>query len=261
MTTELIYRIPEWLLLLLAASLFLATAVVGERRGRARRDTIDGPARSHIGVLQGAVLGLLGLLLAFSFSMAVGRYETRRNLVVAEASAVGTTWLRAGLLSAPHDAAVRALLRRYVDGRLVLSQVQLTDESLADAIREAEAIHAALWTHADAIARSEPRQGVVSLFVTALNELIDLHASRLATFRNHVPEAVYYVLYAAAAVAMGLAGYAAGLAGHQRLAPTMCLAILFAVLITLITDLDRPWRGLIQVSQQPMLDVRRSMGP
>jgi hypothetical protein len=257
MTAELIYRIPEWLLLLLAASLFLATAAVGERRGRARRDAVGDPARSHIGVLQGAVLGLLGLLLAFSFSMAVGRYETRRNLVLAEANAIGTTWLRAGLLSAPHDVTVRALLRRYVDGR----QAQLTGESLAEAIREAEAIHAALWTHADAIARSEPRQGVVSLFVTALNELIDLHASRLAAFRNHVPETVYYVLYAVAAVAMGLAGYAAGLAGHQRLAPTMCLAILFAVLITLITDLDRPWRGLIQVSQQPMIDLRQSMGP
>jgi hypothetical protein len=117
MTAEFIYRIPEWLLLLLAASLFLATVAVGERRGRARRDAVDGPARSHIGVLQGAVLGLVGLLLAFSFSMAVGRYETRRNLVLAEANAIGTTWLRAGLLLAPHDAAVRALLRRYVDGR------------------------------------------------------------------------------------------------------------------------------------------------
>jgi hypothetical protein len=156
MTAEFIYRISEWLLLLLAASLFLATVAVGERRGRARRDAVDGPARSHIGVLQGAVLGLVGLLLAFSFSMAVGRYETRRNLVLAEANAIGTTWLRAGLLSAPHDAAVRALLRRYVDSRLVLSQAQLTDESLTEAIREAEAIHAALWTHADAIARSDP---------------------------------------------------------------------------------------------------------
>src|SRR5262245_17809846 len=93
-------------------------AEIGFRVGLRLHRAKDEPRRSQIGGVQGAVLGLLGLLLGFTFAMGVSRYDTRRNLVLKEANAVGTTWLRAGFLPEAHRAPVKELLTRYVDLRL-----------------------------------------------------------------------------------------------------------------------------------------------
>jgi len=251
--------IPIWALLVGLVLLFLGSEILGERVGeRVARRTPEA-ARGYVAVTAGAVLGLLALLLGFSFSMAVGRFELRREMVVTEANAIGTTWLRASMLRTPHDTAVRRLLGEYVAGRMRIVNAGDDAAVLAAELARAEAIQDTLWRHAEMVAVDDPRPAVVTLFTSTLNELIDVHAIRVAALRSRVPEPILLALILTATLAVGIGGYAGGLAdAHQRLL-RLALAVLFATLITLVADLDRPRTGVIRTPQDPMLDLQRTI--
>lgn len=245
------------IILVALIALLLVAAEVGFRAGR-RQGQRAPDKEPHVGALQGALLGLLALLLGFSFAMAQARYDARRALVVEEANAIGTAYLRAQLLPGPAAPEAADALRRYVDVRLTHLGERVDEPALREAIVKTEQLHDYLWTRAAKAARQDPSP-IASLFVASLNEVIDLHARRLAAFRNHVPEAVFLLLYCVAAVAMAVTGYAAGLGGHRGFWPTVTTAVLIAVVIVVVMDLDRPRRGLITVSQQSMVDLRDSL--
>jgi hypothetical protein len=238
-------------------ALFLLAAEVGFLAGRrhARRASDREP---QIGPIQAALLGLLALLLGFSFAMAQSRYDARRALVLEEANAIGTAYLRAQLLPEPEASEIADALRRYVDVRLARLGERVDESSLREVVAESERLHAYLWERAVRASRKDARP-VVSLSITALNQVIDVHSARLAAFRNHVPDAVFLLLYFVAAVAMGVTGYANGLESHRSFWPTVTMAVLIAVVIATVMDLDRPRRGFITVSQQSMLDLRESL--
>src|SRR6478736_6934940 len=137
--------IPIWALLVGLTLLFLGAETAGERIGtKVSRETPD-PVRGHVAATAGGVLGLLALLLGFSFSMAVNRFEVRRDLVATDANAIGTTWLRAGMLRPPHDTAVRRLLEEYVDGRVRLVSAGEASEVFDREVAHAEALQDTLW--------------------------------------------------------------------------------------------------------------------
>lgn len=251
--------IPIWLLLVGLTLLFLGAETAGEEVGAKVARETEPSARGYVTGTAGAVLGLLALLLGFSFSMAVGRFELRRSLVVSEANAIGTTWLRAGMLRSPHDTAVRRLLGEYVDGRVRIVSSGEDQTVLATEVARAEAIQDTLWMHARAVAREESSPAVVTLFTSTLNELIDVHALRVAALRNHVPEAIYWTLVLVAAVAVGIGGYAGGLVNARQRGIRIALAVLFAALISLVVDLDRPRSGTIRSPQESMLDLQRTI--
>lgn len=259
MTGDLLWDLDGRLVLVALVALFALASEIGFRAGRrhARRVRDREP---QVGTIQGAMLGLLALLLGFSFAMAQSRYDARRALVVKEANAIGTAYLRAQLLPKPEAQEVADALRRYVEARLERLSERVNEASLRAVLAESERLHAYLWERAVSASRKDPRP-VVNLFITALNEVIDLHGARLAAFRNHVPDAVFLLLYFVAAVAMGITGYASGLEGQRSFWPTLTTTVLIAVVITTVMDLDRPRRGLITVSQQSMIDLRESMQP
>jgi hypothetical protein len=122
-----------------------------------------------------------------------------------------------------------------------------------------EWLHQQIWSHAIELSAKDERSGAVRLFIESMNEVIDFHEKRLAAMRDHVPETVFLPLYMVAAVGLGFVGYARGFSGRRHFLVTLILAILISTVITLITDLDRPRRGLIKVSQQSMLDLRKSL--
>jgi hypothetical protein len=254
---DLLWDVDPRLILVALVALFLLAAEVGFRAGRrhGRRVTDKEP---QVGTIQGALLGLLALLLGFSFAMAQSRYDARRALVVDEANAIGTAYLRAQLLPKPEAQEVADALRRYVDVRLTRLGDRVDEPALQEAIKKSEQLHDYLWVRAVRAAQQDPRV-TVSLFIQALNEVIDLHAKRLAASRNHVPESVFLLLYFVAAVAMGVTGYAAGLGGQRSFWPTTTTAVLITVVIVVVMDLDRPRRGLITVSQQSMMDLRDNL--
>ena len=260
MPDDLLARVftSQWSVFLIVSLLLLLLAEAGYRFGTSFRRHSPGAAEGHSGTVQGAVLGLLGLLLGFSFAMAVGRYDTRRALVVAEANSIGTTWLRADLLPAPHDKEVKSLLERYTRLR-VDSRAALEDSAAMEPVRqEVAAIHNALWLHAVAAAKEAPSPLVAS-FITTLNETIDLDSSRLAALRNRVPGAVWLLLLAVAGCGAWASGYSSGTGGLRSAFSELVFPVLIGIVITLTADIDRPSKGIIGISQRPLQDLLEGM--
>jgi hypothetical protein len=222
--------------------------------------TNDEPRRTQIGATQGAILGILGLLLGFTFAMSTARYEMRRGLVLEEANSIGTTYLRAALLPESHQKAVEDALRHYVDVRLAFYDAGADKDKQAAAEQAAAQIQGLLWSHAVAAGKESPTTITVS-FINALNDTIDVSAKRTNALETHVPGAVWLLVLAVAACACAATGYGAGASGARSKFTNIALPLLLAVVITLIADLDRPRGGLIGISQQPMLDLKQSLQP
>ncbi len=250
----------QWLVIIIVSALLLASAEVGYRLGLRLYRRKDEARQGQVGAIQGAMLGLLGLLLGFTFAMAVGRYESRRALVLQEANSIGTTYLRASLLPATHQATVENLLRKYVEVRLAFSDAASDPARQAAAEKDAGKIQRELWARAVAAGKEAPSPLIPS-FIAALNETIDLDATRLNALRTHVPGAVWLLVLAVAVSGCCASGYGAGASGSRLAFANIALPLLVAVAITLIADLDRPNGGLIVIDQRPMLDLKQSLQP
>lgn len=248
----------QWLVLCVVSLLLLLLAELGYRFGRAFRRRDPEAAANHGGNIQGAVLGLLGLLLGFSFAMAVGRYDSRRLLVVDEANSIGTTWLRADFLPQAHAAEVRKLLRGYA-GLKVSEFDHDPDSPGMNRLRgEITATHKALWANASAACAESPSP-ITASFVTSLNETIDLDSSRMAAARNHVPGAVWLLLMVVAGCGAWTSGYGSGAGGFRSVFSQWIFPLLIGVVITLISDIDRPRRGMIGISRKPLIELLESL--
>lgn len=235
----------------------IATGIVIGRRLRAMSDT----SNDSLGVVQGALLGLVGLLLAFGLSMAVGRYEDRRGAVVAEANAIGTTYLRAQLLAEPERTASLDLLREYGDAAVALASVVADTDPYEADVAAIQSLHYQLWGIAgDAVAAS-PQDTAPRLYVETLNEMIDAHGVRVASLSNRVPGTVVLLQVFGSAIALGVLAMYLELLG--RGVTTSLLAGAFVMLILFVSfDLDRPRRGFITVPASALIDARAAMdGP
>lgn len=203
--------------------------------------------------LLAAVLGLLALLLGFTFSLALNRYETRRDLVLKEANAIGTTWLRAQLLERPNRAAMSGLLRVYVDTRLKWSQADSHDNLATDAIQQK------LWRQVGVAVRTDPSVQLSRGLMDAMNDSFDLASARVAMRQAHIPDRVLAILLLYAFLSAVMLGYILSANGRpHRIATAMLLALMTLALIVIL-DLDRPRTGAILVSQQPMIDLKASL--
>lgn len=231
----------------------LLGAFVGSRL-RAHTETL----REPFGVLQAALLGLVGLLLAFGLTMAVGRYDARRTAVVDDANAIGTTYLRAQTLPEPIRTQSLDLLRRYMDASIALSASVPGSSAAEAAIAEGERLHSSLWRLAGEVLAALPTDSAPRLYVETLNEMIDMQTVRVSGLNNRVPPAVLLIEIIGAAVALGL--LALYLAILSRGVITVVLAAAFVSVLLLTTfDLDRPTRGFVTVPDTPLVALRASM--
>jgi hypothetical protein len=214
--------------------------------------------REPVGVLQGALLGLVGLVLAFGLALAVGRYESRRAAVVDDANAIGTTYLRAQTLSEPMRTRSLELLRRYTDASIRLSHAIPNSTASRRAIDDGDELQRRLWALAGQALAGAPRDSAPRLYVETLNEMIDMQTVRVAALNNRVPGAVLGVEVLFAAVAFGLLAFYLALLGRAVL-PVFLAAGLICLLLLVTFDLDRPTRGLITVPATPLTSLRASM--
>jgi hypothetical protein len=220
---------------------------------------VDDTAKSQSGTIEGAVIGVLALLLAFTLSMSITRYDTRRQLVLDEANAIGTTYLRAKMLPTPYPAPAADLLRQYVANRLEFYNAGIDDARLQAANDQAAQLQSRLWSIATAASAQDNRSISTGLFVQALNDTIDLQATRLAATRNIVPETVVLLLLAVAIAAAAIVGYNSGLSNRRHLFTGVMMIVLITLIVWILIDLDRPARGLILVSQQSMIDLQQAL--
>ncbi len=253
-----IYDSGQWVLFCVFFGLMLAAAQAGAwlglvefKHGRSERHPLLNTASS-------AALTLLGLLLGFTFSMAVSRYDARREMVLQESNDIGTAYLRTQLLPKPQSETSAALLRRYVDNRLAI-YTTLDQAARAAEIQKGGELQDRLWAESMAAANGNPASFYTTLYVQALNSVIDSHSSRLDAGRNHVPNSAILLLVFSAVLCMAMLGFLGGLSGARSLLTSITLSLLFAMVVAVIVDLDRPRRGLIRVSQSPMLELQKSL--
>jgi hypothetical protein len=236
----------------LLAALVVALEV-GYRVGlRTRRSDPEGGG-PQVGAIQGAVLGLLGLLLAFSFAAAGARFLERQDLIVQEANAIGTAYLRADLLAEPHRSELHAALKEYTEHRVAAS-VRLVEGWDATLRAEVDRMHGRIWRTA--------RDGVMArpdLAVTVLppvNEVIDLNSTRIGAARKHIPWVVMSLLLACSLLCIAIIGYGGGIDGHRRLPLSLSLTLLIAASLWITVDLDHPRKGLLRLSDAPLQELK-----
>ncbi|WP_315386053.1 hypothetical protein [uncultured Stenotrophomonas sp.] len=257
--------LPLWLItVLLFVALVLARELGTWLRLRRRKSTAAAPDKAvdagddkdSVAFATTTVLGLLALLIGFTFSLALGRYDDRRTLVLKEANALGTTWLRADLLEATDTARVRDVLRRYVDSRVAFANANGAAAEVQANARSV-VLQNELWAAViagTASFRDTPR---ASLLVTTTNESIDLAAERFAARQDHIPHRILRMLFLFSLLAAGLLGYERA----RERSTTTLLLLLFSLAVGLVLDLDLPSTGMVNVPQEPMLDLQRSMQP
>jgi hypothetical protein len=252
-----VFRLSSVELALVLFAIVFGTTGLGLALGRYLRERSE-HLREPLGVLQAALLGLVGLVLAFGLALAVGRYESRRDAVVNDANAIGTTYLRAQTLAEPVRTRSLELLVRYTDTSIRLSHAEPTTAAQRKAVADGQKLQRELWGLAGQALADAPVASAPRLYVETLNEMIDMQTVRVSALNNRVPGAVLAVEVTFAAVALGLLAFYLGILGRSEL-PVMLAAGLISLLLLVTFDLDRPTRGLIRVPATPLTNLRASM--
>jgi hypothetical protein len=257
---EIMYDQSSFLIAAVLLASMLAAIEFGYHMGARAQARASEPQKGQVNAVQAALLGVLALLLGFTFSLALQRHDSRSAAVVDEANAIGTAWLRTDLLPEPVRADAKKLMRRYVDLRVEASTVALDDPAARTALTgQSSQVSAALWSAAVRAVELDPRPATSGLFMQAMNEMIDAYGRRDAALARHVPEIVLFLLYGTFLLTGGIVGYASGISGHRSTFATYIMVSLIVLLVFIIIDLDRPRRGLVEVSQQSLLDLQASM--
>ena len=250
-------RFPIWAVYLGTVALVLVAAEIGFRIGiwLQHRDPSSGKTQMT-GAVVGGMLGLMAFLLAFSIGIVIGQHNGRKAMVVTEANAVGTAYLRAGFLDEPDRTSSRDLLREYVEVRLAAA-ADLT--LLESALTRSEEIHGQLWSIVEGNVRQGQESATMALFVDSINEVIDVHSLRLAAVDLRLPRLLGVVLYAATVLSFLLVGVASSSDGKRDPFAILLFALAFVAVLIIIVDLDRPQQGLLTVSQTALSDLLQHM--
>jgi hypothetical protein len=203
-----------------------------------------------------SALGFLALLLAFSLSHALSRYETRRSLIVDEANAIGSTAHLATMLPPQAQPEILRLLREYLAVRTNLGRPYDQAKLDRDATTSRELL-TKLWEQAAPI--SDKQSLPAHRFITALDEMTTIQERRLISMRYYVPSAVLFILLWLAIVALGFTGYQSALTRSHAHPATVIMAMTIAIVIVLVVDLDQPARGFIRVPTQALVDVAKQI--
>lgn len=211
------------------------------------------------GVVEGSVLGLVGLILGFSFSLAVSRFDVRQRLVVSEANAIGTTYLRSFFLDDRRRTEFQDVLRAYAKGRILLYTHYRDAQYRNDTSASSAALQDRLWTIAIGASGGRPQALPLSLLVQTLNDTIDLSSEQTAALTNTVPAEVLALLVFVSVVATALMGYGFGLSNTRQPGISLLFALLMTAVVYTILDLDRPQQGFIKVNLGPLVAQSDSM--
>jgi hypothetical protein len=242
------------LLIALVFAAILACLEAGWRAGRRRTFTGQGAVET-------AVFGLMGLLMAFTFSGAAARFDSKRELVIQEANAIGTAYLRLDLLSPADQQPLRDLFRRYVDARLSYYR-DLLDAGQSKKLEASWVeLQGEIWTGAVTATREETALSARLLLLPALNEMIDITTTRAAALRMHPDKAIFAMLGVAVLAGALLAGWGMAASSERSLLHVLGFALLMTIAVYVILDLEYPRLGFLRIDSFDsfLVDVRASM--
>jgi hypothetical protein len=245
-----------WLLLL--GGMLLSTEA--GRRLRVRRLRASQAESTGFGAVQGAVFGLMGLVMAFTFSGAASRFDHRRDLTVEEANDIGTAYLRIELLPEAARGPLQDKFREYVDARLQTYRVGPDVVRISQLLQQTAQHQGQIWKMAVAAIDHAPSPPVAALILPSLNDMFDIVTTRTAATQMHPPAVVWVMLGGLALVCSLLVGYDLGAVGRDWL-HLFTFALLFSLTLYVIIDMEYPRVGLIRVTaiDRVLQDVRDSM--
>jgi hypothetical protein len=253
--SQLFDQLPIEFIYILTVLVLLLALEGGYRLGGYFQKRWPDQSASDVNTMVGASLAFLGFLLAFIIGMAVSLFNERLHLVIDEANDIGTTYLRAGYLEEPISSESRKLLREYVDQRLALIDPAQMDQAVA----RSEQIQTELWKWAEVLAKEYPNP-VTSLYIAALNEMIDIHTERLVIrFYVRIPQSVMIGVYIVAVLTMILIGVQGSYTGRRNYLALFLMVLILSMVFLIIIDLDRPNQGLIRIPQNALIDLQRQI--
>jgi hypothetical protein len=229
-----------------------AAVKVGDRVGSNRLTPRE---LEEFNLVLGATLTLLGLIVGFAFSMAVGRYDQRKDYEEEEANAIGTEYVRADLLPRGDAEKLHALLKQYLDHRIVFFQTR-DPKTLATVNSEAANLQNQMWSIVAGAAQAQPTP-INALVVSGMNDVLNRQGYTQAAWWNRIPIAAWMFMFVIAICCNLLQGFAAGEGKRRR--PLLVLPIILAVAFLLLADLDSPRGGVIRVRPQNLLALQESL--
>jgi hypothetical protein len=248
-----LYDLPTYSIAILLFIAMLVANLIGHLVGSRRDIDRSEGQTSQTNATLASMLGLLALLLGFTFTMALQRFDARSEAVLQEANAIGTAYLRTRLLPGDTSSAADALFREYIELRIEMGRIDLTHpNALHAADSKAKQIQQDLWSQGVRAAELDPSPTRTGLFVQAVNETIDQYGARAVALEKHIPEFVLYLLFAITIMAEGVLGYAGGLSNSRPIVAILSFSTLIVLVIFLIIDLDRPRRGFVEVNQSSL---------
>lgn len=232
---------------------------LGYKLGRRKRASGDETAKSHATTWQAAVLALAGLLIGFTFAMAAAKYDARKQIMIDESNAIGTTILRTRVLDEPQGEELRGLLRQYVDARLALVDAGADRRQIDESLRASDRLEERIWSRVAAAGHAEPHSIPTGLLMQSANEMIDVAAKHLFSLENPVPPTVFLVVILVSAIAMVSIGYTCGLSGTRLAFGMLVMPLLLASVIALVFDIAHPRLGIVRVHHQSLLRLKQSL--
>lgn len=234
---------------------------VGRRLGKRRLARDPEGARSGLGAVEGSVFGLLGLLIAFTFSGAASRFDTRRALIVQEANAISTAYARLDMLPAQPRAPLRDLFRRYLDSRLEIYRLFPDVAAARAALAKSSGLQQEIWNAATAACRTDEGRGVTMLVLPPLNEMFDITTTRTMAVLHHPPTIIYAMLFFLGVGCSMLAGYGMAPGRERSWTHMLGFAFITAIAVYVILDLEFPRLGFIRVdaADRALIELRQSM--
>jgi hypothetical protein len=237
------------------------SAEVGFRLGRRWHPGSDDAYRRHFGSVLGSLLGLLALLLSFTFVMSANRYEARRQLVLSDANSLESLYLLSSLLPEESRRPFKQSLRKYVNLRSQVARLRHDPslEEITDLSAEVEVLHSQMWKTTRESATANPPARFAEPILKGLIDALSIHRARMFGWESRVPDSIICLLLLGCVAGMGAIGLSGGLGNHRGLPARVIVTILLCSTIYVVLDLDRPHEGLIHISQSPMLHLQSTL--
>ncbi len=257
MAIDILFKSQLWLITLVLIVLMLIAAVVGNLWGRFLNKKY-GSQDDASNFIPSTILGLLALVLGFTFSMAVSRFDSRRNMILQEANAIGTAVLRVDFMPKEFQVPLRDLFKDYIQVRIDYHRIRGDEQRAREIHQRTSDLQGKIWAHLRSITEKN-KDPITALMVNATNEVFDVSSEREQSSKNRIPELVYFLLFFICFAGIGSLGYLGGRKNENNIFNVSVLTILFALVMGLIMDIDRPQRGLIQTNQEPLIQLQQSL--
>jgi hypothetical protein len=251
------YRVLDHPLLLFALSFLILWLAARFGASLFRRwIRLDPDARNDFTTILAATLTLMGLIIGFTFSMAIGRYEQRKNYEEAEANAIGTEFVRTDLMAATDATQVRALLQAYIDQRLAFYQAGSAEEIRQIQTRTSQ-LQMQLWSAVVGTAAAQPT-AIGSLVISGMNDVLNSQGYTDFSWWNRIPPSAWFLMTAIAVISHVLIGYGAQNTRSESILMGV-LPLIISIAFLLIADIDSPRSGIIRVAPRDLTALSESI--